>query len=70
MILSIVIDTNGVPGDVRVVRSLGPEPDQKAIKAIKQWRFEPARIGAMMINVEVIFHLRQRPSRYGSARDR
>ncbi len=59
VLLSIVIDEKGVPGDVRVVRSLGGRADEKAIAAVKQWRFEPGKIDGhpvpVMMQVKVNF---------------
>jgi D-alanyl-D-alanine dipeptidase len=41
VVLSVTIDRNGVPSDVRVVQSLGHGSDEKAIEAAKQCRFKP-----------------------------
>ena len=47
--------------DVKVARSLGMGLDQKAIEAVKKWKFEPAlkdgKPVAVQINVEVNFRL-------------
>ena len=52
---------NGKPRDVRVARSLGMGLDQKAIQAVRNWKFEPAmkdgKPVAVQINVEVNFRL-------------
>jgi TonB family protein len=46
---------------MRVSRSLGFGLDEKALEAVKQWRFEPAkkdgRPVAVQINIEVNFRL-------------
>jgi TonB family protein len=42
VVLDAVIQENGVPRVVRVVRSLSWELDENAIGALKQWRFSPA----------------------------
>jgi len=46
---------------VKVTRSLGLGLDEKAIEAVKQWKFEPAmkdgKPVAVQINVEVSFRL-------------
>ncbi|HEY1203757.1 MAG: energy transducer TonB [Bryobacteraceae bacterium] len=36
------VNTNGRPSRLRVLRSLDPELDEKALEAIRQWRFKPA----------------------------
>ena len=41
VLLQVVIDENGVPQDIKVVRSLGLGLDQKAIEAVQKWRFKP-----------------------------
>jgi TonB family protein len=41
--LEIVVDETGVPKDVRVKRALGLGLDQKAIEAVKLWRFKPGQ---------------------------
>ncbi len=61
VVLWLIVDPSGRPRDVRVARSLGMGLDQKAIEAVKQWKFEPAqkdgRPVAVQINVEVNFRL-------------
>ncbi len=61
VVLWLIVDSNGKPRDVRVARSLGMGLDQKAIEAVRQWRFDPAKKDgtpvAVQINVEVSFHL-------------
>jgi TonB family protein len=59
--LSLVVDTEGQPTDVQVVASLGHGLDEKAVEAVKQWRFQPAmRDGnpvSTKIKVDVNFRL-------------
>ena len=61
VVLSLVVDPDGRPRDIRVVRSLGMGLDEKAIEALHKWRFEPGKKGgvrvAMQVNVEVSFRL-------------
>lgn len=60
--LEIVVRSNGTVGDVRVVRGLGAGLDQRAVAAVRQWRFAPARrMNApvdVMVEVAVEFRLR------------
>ncbi len=60
-ILWLIVDQNGRPREVKVARSLGMGLDQKAIEAVKNWKFEPAmkdgKPVAVQINVEVNFRL-------------
>jgi TonB family protein len=60
--LSILITPEGRTTDVQVTKSLEPSLDQKAIDAVSQWRFEPARDSSgapvpVHSMVEVSFHL-------------
>lgn len=61
VVLWLIVDQSGLPHDIRVSRSLGMGLDQKAIEAVRKWRFEPAtkdgRPVAVQINVEVNFRL-------------
>ncbi|MBZ5646731.1 MAG: energy transducer TonB [Acidobacteriia bacterium] len=61
VLLWLVVGPDGRPHDIRVSRSLGMGLDQKAVEAVKQWKFEPAmkdgRPVAVQINVEVNFRL-------------
>ncbi len=61
-VLDLTIDANGIPQNVHVAKSLEPSMDQKAIEAVKTWRFKPAlKDGTtpvpVAITVEVDFHL-------------
>ncbi len=59
--LTLVVDTNGQPTDIQVVSPLGHGLDEKAVEAVKQWRFQPAMKDGnpvvQKINAEVNFHL-------------
>jgi len=60
-VLSLVVGPDGRPRDLRIARSLGLGLDEKAIEAVRNWRFEPAvkdgKPVAVAINVEVDFRL-------------
>jgi len=51
--LEIVVRRDGSVGDVRVLRSLGAGLEQKAIAAVRQWRFTPARRKGEAVDVIV-----------------
>jgi len=61
VILWMVVGPDGRTHDIRIVRSLGLGLDEKAIEAVRTWRFDPARKDgqavAVQINVEVSFRL-------------
>jgi TonB family protein len=59
--LLVTIGTDGRARNLTVVRSLGMGLDQKALDAVRTWRFEPAkkdgRPVAVQMNIIVNFHL-------------
>jgi protein TonB len=60
-IVSLIVDAQGNPQNPRVVRALGMGLDEKAIEAVKKYKFKPAMKGSqpvpVMISVEVNFRL-------------
>lgn len=61
VVLAVVVDEKGQPRDLKVVRPLGLGLDEKAIEAVKKWRFKPGlRNGqpvAVAATIEVNFRL-------------
>jgi protein TonB len=53
VVLEIVVRSDGSVGSVRVRRSLGGGLDQRAIEAVRQWRFNPARRHGTPVDVAV-----------------
>lgn len=62
VLLEIVVRHDGSVGNVRVRRTLGAGLEQKAIEAVRQWRFAPARRHGtpvdVVVDVAVEFKLR------------
>jgi TonB family protein len=62
VVLEIVVRRDGTVGDVHVKRSLGAGLEQRAIDAVRQWRFSPSkRQGSpvdVVVEVSVEFKLR------------
>lgn len=60
-VLWMIVGPDGHPRDIKVSRSLGLGLDEKAVEAVKTWKFEPAmkdgRPVAVAISVQVDFHL-------------
>jgi TonB family protein len=62
VVMEIVVRRDGSVGEVRVLQGLGHGLDERAIAAVRQWRFSPAtRKGApvdVMVEVAMEFKLR------------
>lgn len=60
-IISLVVDAQGYPQAVRVVQPLGMGLDEKALEAVRKYRFKPALKNGKPVparmSVAVIFHL-------------
>ncbi len=61
VLLSLIVDATGHTTAIRVVRPLGMGLDEKAIEAVKLWRFKPGMRGAQPVaiqaQIEVTFRL-------------
>lgn len=60
VVLDVVLLEDGTPRIVRILRSLGSDIDEQAVRAFEQWRFSPAlkdgRPIKVRMNAEVNFH--------------
>jgi protein TonB len=61
VLVNLIVDQNGNPQNVHVLRGVGMGLDEKAVAAVKQYRFKPAREAgkpvAVELNVEVNFQI-------------
>jgi protein TonB len=53
VVLEIVVRRDGSVGDVRVLQRLGSGLDQRAVTAVRQWRFAPATLKGVPVDVIV-----------------
>ena len=53
VVLEIVVRRDGTVGDIKVLRRLGLGLEQRAIDAVRQWRFAPARLKGTPVDVVV-----------------
>jgi TonB family protein len=53
VMVSFIVDTQGRPQNPRVVRALGMGLDEKAIEAVKKYRFRPAMKDGKPVPVEI-----------------
>jgi TonB family protein len=62
VVMEIVVARDGTVGDVKILRPLGGGLDERAVQAVRQWRFAPAtRKGSpvdVLVEVAVEFKLR------------
>jgi beta-lactamase regulating signal transducer with metallopeptidase domain len=60
-VVSLIVDSHGMPQHIHAIRKLGMGLDEKAIEAVRQYKFDPAtRKGkpvAVAISIEVNFRL-------------
>jgi TonB family protein len=60
-VVQCVVDTHGMPQHVHTVRKLKMGLDEKAIEAVRQYRFKPGTLDgkpvSVAITIEVNFHL-------------
>ncbi|MGA8025850.1 MAG: energy transducer TonB [Bryobacteraceae bacterium] len=61
VLVSVVIDEHGLPRDIHVIRPLGLGLDEKAVEAVRTWRFIPGKKAgkpvAVEANIEISFRL-------------
>jgi protein TonB len=59
--VNLIVDEKGMPQNVHVLRGVGMGLDQKAVEAVKQYKFHPAMAGgkpvAVELNIEVNFQI-------------
>src|SRR6516225_5455436 len=53
VVLWLVVSADGKPQQIRVQRALGMGLDEKAVEAVRQWRFEPARKDGQAVPVMI-----------------
>jgi protein TonB len=61
VVVKLNLDTDGVPHDLKIARSLRADLDEKAIEAVSKWRFSPSMQDGkpvpIPVKVEVVFNL-------------
>jgi periplasmic protein TonB len=53
VVMEIIVRRDGTVGDVRVLKGLGAGLNERAVQAIRQWRFAPARLRGTPVDVVV-----------------
>jgi protein TonB len=61
VLVNLIVGADGLPKNVHILRGVGMGLDDKAVEAVKQYRFKPAMEGgkpvAVELNVEVNFQI-------------
>ena len=57
VLVNLWVDTNGIPSHVHVVKGLGSDLDEKAIEAVRQYRFKPGTKAGRPVIVEITIRL-------------
>jgi TonB family protein len=60
-LISVIVGVDGKPTNLRVVRSLGADMDQKAIEAVNRYRFKPAMKDQKPVRVQITVEVNFRP---------
>jgi TonB family protein len=59
--ITLIVDSQGNPQDIRVTRHLGMGLDEKALEAVRQYKFKPAMYQGHPVSVQIVievdFHL-------------
>ena len=56
-LLSLIVDAQGMPQSITVVRKLGMGLDEKAIEAVGQYRFKPAMKNGVPVSVKIAIEI-------------
>ena len=61
VLVNLIVDTRGMPQNVHILRGVGMGLDEKAVEAVRQYRFKPAMESGhpvpVQVNVEVNFQI-------------
>lgn len=53
VLVNLVVDQNGIPTNVRIVRGIGYGLDEEAVEAVRKYRFKPAMENGQPVPVEL-----------------
>ena len=53
VLLELIVRSDGLPDEIRVIGSLDPGLDEEAMAAARPWRFQPGRVGDAPVDVLV-----------------
>jgi TonB family C-terminal domain len=53
VVVGMTVDKNGVPTDLKIIRSAGPELDHNVLAAVAQYRFKPGTVSDQPVDFPV-----------------
>jgi TonB family protein len=53
VLVNLVVDQNGIPTNVRIVRGIGHGLDEKSVEAVRKYRFKPSMEHGQPVPVEI-----------------
>jgi TonB family protein len=60
IVVSMIVDKDGKPTDVKIVQSINPVMDHNVLQAVRQYRFAPGTVDNQPVasahNLEIIIH--------------
>jgi len=61
--VSMIVESNGKPTDLKIVKSAGADLDSSILEAVSQFRFRPGSVSGLAIAVPLTLHLQILPLR-------
>lgn len=58
VVISLIVSSTGEPGKLNVVQGIDKDLDQRAVAALRQWRFAPGRKDGKPVAVRVTVEMR------------
>lgn len=60
--VSMIVDENGKPTDLKILKPAGPDLDSNILAAVSQYRFLPATVSGQKTAMQVNLHLEIQPA--------
>jgi periplasmic protein TonB len=59
-VLSVIVEPDGSTSHIRVIKGVGLGLDEKAMEAVKTWRFKPATLNGRPVAVQIVVEVKFR----------
>jgi TonB family protein len=57
VILSLIVGSDGIPSDIKVMQSLDHDLDLNSVEALRKWRFHPGRKSGQPVAVQTVVEM-------------